>query len=57
MAAKAASRWQLPEVDSSSGGMRLSDVQAALDGIAPPQHAESWDNVGLLVGAPQQRVR
>lgn len=57
MAAKAASRWQLSEGKSSGDGMRLADVQKALDGIAPPQHAEAWDNVGLLVGAPEQRVR
>jgi putative NIF3 family GTP cyclohydrolase 1 type 2 len=29
----------------------------ALNGIAPTQHAASWDNVGLLVGVPQQLIR
>lgn len=36
--------------------MKLSDALKELDQIAPPQHAESWDNVGLLVGDPQQDV-
>ena len=57
MVAKAASRWQLPEVGDSSSGTPLADVQKALDAIAPLQHAASWDNVGLLVGVPQQRIR
>ena len=30
--------------------MRISDVAKALERIAPPAYAESWDNVGLLVG-------
>lgn len=55
--ATAASRWQMPQMGDSSSGVPLADVQKALDGIAPPQHAASWDNVGLLVGVPQQRVR
>jgi NIF3 (NGG1p interacting factor 3) len=57
MVAKAASRWELQEEGDSSSGTPLADVQQALDRIAPLQHAASWDNVGLLVGAPQQRVR
>jgi NIF3 (NGG1p interacting factor 3) len=58
MVAKAASRWQLPgAADGSSNGTPLADVEKALDGIAPTQHAASWDNVGLLVGVPQQLIR
>jgi dinuclear metal center YbgI/SA1388 family protein len=34
----------------------LSDLVAALEAIAPTRYAESWDNVGLLVGDPSQRV-
>ena len=30
----------------------ISDVMAALDRIAPPELAEPWDNVGLLLGDP-----
>ena len=36
--------------------MELADVLAALEEIAPTRYAESWDNVGLLVGDPQQDV-
>lgn len=58
MVAKAASRWQLPGMaDSGGNGTPLADVQKALNGIAPTQHAASWDNVGLLVGVPQQLIR
>src|SRR5437763_1070338 len=32
---------------------QLTDV---LEEIAPTRHAESWDNVGLLVGDPQQSI-
>jgi dinuclear metal center YbgI/SA1388 family protein len=34
--------------------MRLSEVVARLDAIAPPAYAEPWDNVGLLTGDPSQ---
>lgn len=37
----------------------VADVAAFLDRFAPPSHAASWDNVGLLVGdsnAPVGRV-
>ena len=37
--------------------MKLSDVVSVLDAIAPTRFAESWDNVGLLVGDPGQDVR
>ena len=36
--------------------MRLRDLTAALELIAPTRHAEAWDNVGLLVGDPAQPV-
>lgn len=39
--------------------MKVSDVSAALETIAPPRYAEEWDNVGLLLGdadAPCRRV-
>lgn len=34
----------------------LSDIVHHLEQIAPTTMAESWDNVGLLVGDPQQKV-
>jgi dinuclear metal center YbgI/SA1388 family protein len=36
--------------------MKLSEIVHALEEIAPTQHAEPWDNVGLLAGDPQQEV-
>ena len=36
--------------------MKLSEVVSALEEIAPTRHAESWDNVGLLVGDPSQDI-
>ena len=36
--------------------MKLHQIVAALDAIAPPSMAESWDNVGLLVGDPAAEV-
>ena len=58
MVAKAASRWQLPGMAGGGGnGTPLAEVEKALNGIAPTQHAASWDNVGLLVGVPQQLIR
>jgi dinuclear metal center YbgI/SA1388 family protein len=36
--------------------MQLAELVAHLDTIAPPAMAEAWDNVGLLVGDPQQTV-
>jgi dinuclear metal center YbgI/SA1388 family protein len=36
--------------------MILSELVAALDRIAPTAFAESWDNVGLLVGNSKQTV-
>ena len=36
--------------------MILSSLLDVLEEIAPTRHAEPWDNVGLLVGDPQQSV-
>ncbi len=36
--------------------MRVADVIAALEAIAPPSLAESWDAVGLAVGSPQTEL-
>lgn len=37
--------------------MRLSEIVAYLQTLAPLELAEEWDNVGLLVGDPQQDVQ
>jgi dinuclear metal center YbgI/SA1388 family protein len=37
--------------------MNLADAALVLDAIAPLRYAESWDNVGLLVGDPAAPVR
>src|SRR5258706_807296 len=37
-------------------GMKLADVVQILENIAPTRYAESWDNVGLLVGDPAQEI-
>lgn len=36
--------------------MRLREVTALLDELAPPSWAESWDNVGLITGDPDAPV-
>jgi dinuclear metal center YbgI/SA1388 family protein len=36
--------------------MLVSEITDALEAIAPLRYAESWDNVGLLVGSPEQTV-
>jgi dinuclear metal center YbgI/SA1388 family protein len=36
--------------------VKLTQVVEALEAIAPTKFAESWDNVGLLVGDPSQDV-
>ena len=36
--------------------MKLKDVTAALEKIAPLRWAETWDNVGLLVGDPKADI-
>ena len=35
----------------------IEDLHAFLEKFAPPRLAESWDNVGLLVGDRQSEVR
>ncbi|HEY3378395.1 MAG TPA: Nif3-like dinuclear metal center hexameric protein [Armatimonadota bacterium] len=37
--------------------LTVHNIQTALDALAPPALAESWDNVGLLVGDARQAVR
>lgn len=37
--------------------MRLAEVIALLEDWYPPQHAESWDAVGLVCGDPDAEVR
>jgi dinuclear metal center YbgI/SA1388 family protein len=36
--------------------MNLASVMTVLDDLAPLRYAESWDNVGLLVGDPQADI-
>jgi putative NIF3 family GTP cyclohydrolase 1 type 2 len=36
--------------------MQLKDLIAVMEQIAPTRLAESWDNVGLLAGVPEQLV-
>lgn len=36
--------------------MQLNDLLTVLEEIAPTRYAEPWDNVGLLVGDPIQRI-
>src|SRR5437016_3713061 len=36
--------------------MNLAALVNLLDSAAPTRHAESWDNVGLLVGDPGQEI-
>jgi dinuclear metal center YbgI/SA1388 family protein len=36
--------------------MKLAEIVNQLDAVAPPATAETWDNVGLLVGDPQTDV-
>ena len=38
-------------------GLLVRDVVEALEALAPVREAESWDNVGLLVGDPRGAVR
>ena len=35
----------------------VNDIIKVMDGIAPPNLAEPWDNVGLLVGRSSNTVR
>src|SRR3954463_3393352 len=36
--------------------MKLAQLIDSLEAIAPTRHAESWDNVGLIAGDPEQPV-
>ena len=36
--------------------MKVAELVKIIDGIAPFEAAEEWDNVGLLVGDPEQEV-
>lgn len=36
--------------------MKLADILTVLEELAPLRYAESWDNVGLLVGDPRAEV-
>ena len=37
--------------------MKVADVVEVLETVAPPRWAQEWDNVGLLLGDPNARVR
>ncbi|MCC6422441.1 MAG: Nif3-like dinuclear metal center hexameric protein [Phycisphaerales bacterium] len=37
--------------------IQVSHLVEAMERIAPTQYAEAWDNVGLLVGDPHQKIR
>ncbi|MBN2273506.1 MAG: Nif3-like dinuclear metal center hexameric protein [Bacteroidales bacterium] len=37
--------------------MRLSEIIKALEELAPPVYKESYDNVGLMTGDPQEEIR
>lgn len=36
--------------------MTIAALVSAIESIAPPQLAEDWDNVGLLIGSPEDRL-
>ena len=42
--------------NTTGQAVQLSRIIKELDRIAPTRHAESWDNVGLLAGDPEQDV-
>jgi len=37
--------------------MKIKDIAAAIEKIAPPKLAQDWDNVGLLIGDSQSDVK
>jgi putative NIF3 family GTP cyclohydrolase 1 type 2 len=37
--------------------MKVKDIADAIDGIVPLKLAQDWDNVGLLIGNPEQNVK
>ena len=41
---------------ASEQAMRVQHLIDAMEQIAPTRHAEAWDNVGLLVGDPEQAI-
>jgi dinuclear metal center YbgI/SA1388 family protein len=43
-------------VDTSATGLTLREVVAALEQLYPPEHAQSWDRVGLVAGDLDQPV-
>lgn len=44
-------------VENSTSAVRLRQVIAALEEFYPPESAQSWDQVGLTAGDPEQTVR
>ncbi len=44
------------QLSTTKKTMLLLHLLQTLDTIAPTRHAESWDNVGLLVGDPAQSI-
>jgi dinuclear metal center YbgI/SA1388 family protein len=44
------------EVESHVMPLLLADILSVLERMAPPSLAEAWDNVGLQIGDPHQRV-
>ena len=47
----------MAERRSSPQGVSVAAVCAAMERIAPPALAQSWDNVGLLAGDPSSVVQ
>lgn len=37
--------------------MRTEELVRGLEELAPPSYAESWDNVGLLIGSPDRDIQ
>jgi len=44
-------------VTTPANGVVVADIAAALDAYYPPETAESWDRVGLVLGRPERTVR
>ncbi len=47
----------MPDPYASPTALTVADVCGALERLAPPALAQSWDNVGLLAGDPAAPVR
>lgn len=43
-------------MQQATAGLPLADIMAALEGLYPLETAQSWDQVGLVVGDRDQRV-